>query len=555
MDPSTEQLIRDYLNRVAVAARRSMGPDELRAFLARQRESIERQCTAHGMATAADVGHVLSGLGEPEALVDLEHARLAAARHAQGPGEHAPAPASPGPGGTSTDPAAAVADDEHGAGEPRGKGAGASTGRLLRFTGRPRRLARQRDPRPPAADDPGTEPGHEATLTAANLAVQRRPVTARRRPAEILPVKAAVRPRGPQGRDSPILQPVKQGRTPWLDKAVGAGPRNAAAPAATEQPGAALAFVPQQGPIPRHRPTAVPKFHPVREPAEAPKDFPERKPPAASSRPSERRPAIAAGSPPERTPGPQPSSGQEPAFRAESGPRPGSRFRPGTASGPAPAFHAEPESGQEPKFPPDQVIGPGAAPGAEPVFHSEPGRAQKRVFRPASDFDPVFRPELAPGPAPSPEPGGGTPLPADPAARSGSTQWVTAGLAAVLMRASALARQHPLESVAIILLGLGGLIYPLVWLVGVVIALPSRLWNIRDKWLGLAAPAILTIVGSAGLATGASHPTAGAYLHAALTIGGYLIRAGAVLGAAYLAWRVNRGRRAPAQPPWRRRYR
>jgi len=123
------------------------------------------------------------------------------------------------------------------------------------------------------------------------------------------------------------------------------------------------------------------------------------------------------------------------------------------------------------------------------------------------------------------------------------------------MRASAMARQHPLESAAIILLGLGGLIYPLVWLVGVVIALPSRLWDIRDKWLGLAGPAIVTIVGSAGLATGARHPTAGAYLHAALTIGGYLIRAGAVLGAAYLAWRVHRGRRAPAQPPWRRPYR
>ncbi len=554
MDPSTEQLIRDYLNRVAVAARRSMGPDELRAFLARLRESIERQCTAHGVATAADVGHVLSALGGPEALVDLEHARLAAVRHAQGPGEHAPAPASPGPGSTSADPAAAVADDEHGAVEPRGKGARASSGRLLRFTGRPRRLASQRGPQP-AADAPGTDPGEEAMPTAAELAIQRRPVTARRRPGEILPVKAAVRPRGPQGRDSPILEPVKQGRTPWLDKAVGAGPRQAVQPVVTEQPGTALAFVPQQGPSPRHRPTAVPKFHPVREPAEAPTDFPERKPPAASSRPSERKPAIAAGSPPDRAHGPQPSAGQEPAFRAESRPRLGSRFRPGTASGPAPAFRAEPRPGQEPKFPPDQVIGPGTASDVEPAFHSEPGRAQERVFRPAADFDPVFRPEPAPEPAPGPEPGGGTPLPADRGARSGGTQWVTAGLAAVLMRASAMARQHPLESAAIILLGLGGLIYPLVWLVGVVIALPSRLWDIRDKWLGLAGPAIVTIVGSAGLATGARHPTAGAYLHAALTIGGYLIRAGAVLGAAYLAWRVHRGRRAPAQPPWRRPYR
>jgi len=71
MDPSTEQLVRDYLNRVAVAARRSMGPDELRAFLARLRESIERQCTAYGVASQADVSSVLAALGGPEALVDL----------------------------------------------------------------------------------------------------------------------------------------------------------------------------------------------------------------------------------------------------------------------------------------------------------------------------------------------------------------------------------------------------------------------------------------------------------------------------------------------------
>ena len=54
---------------------------------------------------------------------------------------------------------------------------------------------------------------------------------------------------------------------------------------------------------------------------------------------------------------------------------------------------------------------------------------------------------------------------------------------------------------------------------------------------------------------GLRHLTAGAYFHEAVTIGGYLIRAGAVLGAAYLAWRVRRGQRAPAAPPWRQSYR
>ena len=43
MDTSTEQLVRDYLNRLAVAARRSLGPGELLAFIARMRGAIERQ--------------------------------------------------------------------------------------------------------------------------------------------------------------------------------------------------------------------------------------------------------------------------------------------------------------------------------------------------------------------------------------------------------------------------------------------------------------------------------------------------------------------------------
>ncbi len=100
MDPSTEQLIRDYLNRVAAAARRSMGPDEVRAFLARLRESIERQCTAHDVASPADVSSVLAALGGPEALVGLEHARLAAA--GSGPRRGGPEP------GAATDPMAAA---------------------------------------------------------------------------------------------------------------------------------------------------------------------------------------------------------------------------------------------------------------------------------------------------------------------------------------------------------------------------------------------------------------------------------------------------------------
>jgi hypothetical protein len=122
------------------------------------------------------------------------------------------------------------------------------------------------------------------------------------------------------------------------------------------------------------------------------------------------------------------------------------------------------------------------------------------------------------------------------------------------LQAWVLVRRHPLECAAVILLGLGGLIYPPVWLLGAVLALPSRLWDTRDKLIGLAAPAMLAIIGGAGLATAVSsnHTSGTAYLHTALAIGGFLIRAGAVLGAAYLGWRVRRGQRQPAPPSWHR---
>jgi hypothetical protein len=127
-------------------------------------------------------------------------------------------------------------------------------------------------------------------------------------------------------------------------------------------------------------------------------------------------------------------------------------------------------------------------------------------------------------------------------------------LAALSAAAWVIARRHPLEAAAVVVLGLGGLIFPPVWLAGALLAMPSRLWDIRDKITGLAVPAVLTIVGAAGLGTVISHASAGAYVHDALMIGGYLLRAGAVLGAAYLTWRLRAGHRQPPPPPWRRDY-
>jgi hypothetical protein len=80
MKPPAEQLIRDYLNRLSVAARTRLQSDDRRAFLARTRDFIERQSGAPETADPAAVMRILSGIGEPDAAVEREAARLAALR-------------------------------------------------------------------------------------------------------------------------------------------------------------------------------------------------------------------------------------------------------------------------------------------------------------------------------------------------------------------------------------------------------------------------------------------------------------------------------------------
>jgi hypothetical protein len=110
----------------------------------------------------------------------------------------------------------------------------------------------------------------------------------------------------------------------------------------------------------------------------------------------------------------------------------------------------------------------------------------------------------------------------------------------------------PLEASAVVLLGLGGAIYPPVWLVGVVLALVSRIWDYRDRWLGLAVPVLLTIIAVALGVTKGGAVSMGHAVHEGWVYGLVASRAAAVLGASYLAWRSVHGRRPPVVPPWNR---
>jgi hypothetical protein len=171
--------------------------------------------------------------------------------------------------------------------------------------------------------------------------------------------------------------------------------------------------------------------------------------------------------------------------------------------------------------------------------------------RPGPD-DPGSRPAwpstvaMRPDGLPKPEPG----LFELPASNSVSRRIVRTSVPLIASTVK-LARDHPTEALAVVLLGLGGAIFPPVWLLGVIAALASRAWDYRDKWIGLAGPVLLLVVGTvAGISLGASRSSAGSYFHETWVYADVLSRVGAVLGTAYLVWRLRHPRREPPIPPW-----
>jgi hypothetical protein len=117
-----------------------------------------------------------------------------------------------------------------------------------------------------------------------------------------------------------------------------------------------------------------------------------------------------------------------------------------------------------------------------------------------------------------------------------------------------LARGHLLESVAVVLIGLGGAILPFpFWLAGAVVAIFSRLWDGKDKVAAFGGPVLVVLVGSvlSAFLIGGKANVIVIYTHALHVETGLWIRLGCALTAVYLAWRVSQGRRIKV-PPWKR---
>jgi hypothetical protein len=483
MEPTAEQLIRDYLNRLSVAARTRLRSDDRRAFLARTRELIERRSGSPATADPGQVQDVLSSLGEPVAAVENEYARLAAVRSKRAaarsgawrprgsPAREPPPDADAGPGSD----AAADPRPASGSGQTRS----------------PRDLPR-------AAVDVSHLASRELKGDIEKKVKVNRPLTSRWRP-------------GQPARPEPPSRPVRIGRAGGSRRDVnGAGPSGSGA-------GSQRADSNDLG-----SPATVPE--PAAPQAPSAETPPRGTPSAASVLPVDRLPAA----------------GHVPAAAPET-------RAPETAT---------------PETPSPGASGPGAAPletGTPEA--SSPGGS---VPVPAS----LEAGQRADGSAA--RPAGGVPA---PAARS--TRVVTSPLPRLQRRrppgvTPGRARRlmgfwggRRLEATSVILMVLGGLVYPFpvwvlgfaLWLLGVILAAASQQWSPWDKWAGILGPVVLVIAGtSVGLALGGQRQSLAAYGHEVLADSRYMIQIAAPLGAAYLAWRAYRGRRDPV-PPWNRPHR
>jgi hypothetical protein len=117
--------------------------------------------------------------------------------------------------------------------------------------------------------------------------------------------------------------------------------------------------------------------------------------------------------------------------------------------------------------------------------------------------------------------------------------------------AAVLARRNPLEAIVLVLMAAGGVAFPPIWLIGAGLAMTSKTWDLRDKWIGIAVPVLLVVCGAVlALILGGNRGSLGSYAFEAWLSAGRVSRGASVVGAGYLFWRLHRGPREPKEPPW-----
>lgn len=440
---ASEQLIRDYLNRLSVAAR-DLSPDDRRALLERTRSLIDQKADLARRPSTMDVARVLSRLGDPARLAEQERRRLAA----QGGSPRSAASA------TSAAPAR-----QRFLARARGREHGRLRGPSFAWPVQPDSRAA------PAAPTNGVANGlHEPEVPAGSDS----------RDAAAADAGAAVRP--PRVNQS---QPASAPDAP-----------SPTASAATAQPAGADRSAGADRP-PANSPLSANGTAGVTAAA------------AGAQSPVSERPSVA-----RRRGSPEPGAGDQPAEA-----RPPADT---TASG-----------------------GRGTVPPAEASAAGRTGAADGGAT--AADATAA----------------GAGPEAAEAAPEYGRWRYPRAAALRGLVRrqVSALlawARKRPLEAAAIVLMGIGGPIFPPVFLIGATLALASELWDGRDKWVGLALPIVLTVI---GLAVGVAAGGRAHWMHESWVYLDVVSRVAPALGAAYLAWRCHSPRHPSSLPPFSRPYR
>ena len=283
--------------------------------------------------------------------------------------------------------------------------------------------------------------------------------------------------------------------------------------------------------------------------------------------PAGQAPESTAGQAPQSTAGrtPEGPAGQAPQSTAGQAPGGTARQGPGTAAGQGPSRLAH----WIPGFEDAQAPGGTAAAttnGARPHaagWGPGAGGSDSAPGQPANGATPAAAgAHQRGGTVPA---GAGPPAEEETSALSRGTHAlrgtaVTVGNGAVdlALDAGDLARQHKLETAAVLLLGVSAFIFVFpFWLVvallGGVVAIWSQIWNPRDKWVGLAGPPVIALVGTivAALVIGGSGHFVGSIPEAFRLYVGYLYRGGSLLCAVYLALQARHGPQRRL-PPWKR---
>lgn len=531
---SGDRLILDYLTRVTVAGTRYLPKGSRIAFVGTTRNRIEREIGPNGTADPARVRAVLASLGEPEDLVRAERARLDAERVSR----QSRAAAA---GGAAAPPVT-----------------GPLEARPINSRWRPATRAGPTRRKPPVGRDDGPQDRSAGRRGAAGDRKRKG------RLGGLLKDRPGTHPAEPEAQAAPEAaanSPAGQVPGGAAGQAPGGATGQAPGGATGQVPGGATGQAPASstagqalggaaGPVPGGT---------AGQAAGGPDWWPwgggSGRAPGGTGSPS----PDAMGTQPQREAGTR-ASRWAAAARAEAqasgGTEAGASDGAGTRASAGAGSHAPGGAGT-------QAGAPGRRAGGGEPSQQEPAG----WLTPTAVIPPAAGPRPAGPGGPS---GGDTPVHGipvlPPRTRAPQESWTLRTAAAALGRAAArlamsaarLARRYPLETAAVLLLALGGLVLPFPYwlfggLLGGLLSIRSPMWLARDKWAAVVGPVVIMIVGTilTAVITGGRGGTVTAYPHVFVLYAGNLLRLGNVLCAAYL---VVQARRAPQRrlPPWQR---